>query len=146
MHHRFLSIALFTLYLPHLIAASQCSACDSFSAALKTCQTTGLNITAVGNKMDASTVHCMCVSSSSSTKMAGCSYCDGSIDEVTVDGYALMAWYDTCYADDTWGDQQAIACWESLPEDGMPCIENTGGKGSAFTSGGPEPLVSSVSR
>ena len=146
MSYRFLSIALFTLYLPHLIAASQCPTCDSFSAALKSCQATGINITAVGNRMDASTVHCMCVSSSSSTEMADCSYCDGSIDEVTVDGVALLSWYDTCYADDTWGDQQAIACWEALPDDNLPCLENTGGKGSAFTSGGPDLLVSSINR
>lgn len=78
--------------------------------------------------------------------MADCSYCDGSIDEVTVDGDALIAWYDACYADDTWGDQQAIACWEGLPDDKLPCVENTGGKGSAFTSGGPDIVVSSVSR
>ena len=129
MNHRFLSITLFTLYLPHLIAA-QCSACDSFSAALKSCQTSGLNITAVGNMIDAETVHCMCVSGSSATEMSDCSTCDGSINSVTVDGVALISWYDTCYAYETWGDQQAIACWQGLPHNNLPCIQNIGGKAS----------------
>ena len=146
MHHRFLSLALFTFYLPHLIAASQCPTCDSFNAALKSCSTTGINVTAVGNKIDTETVHCMCVSSSSAADMAECSACDGSIDEVAVDGDALIAWYDTCFADNNWGDQQAVACWEEGEGDSSACLENTVGKGSAITSSGPDQVVSSVSR
>ena len=94
MSPQFLSIALFTLYLPHLIAASQCQTCDSFNAALKSCQTTGTNSTAIGSKMDTETVHCMCVSSSSSTEMADCAYCNQEVSAggVVVDGYVLAAW------------------------------------------------------
>ena len=78
--------------------------------------------------------------------MADCSYCEGDIDKVTVDGDALIAWYDTCYIDDTSGDQQAVACWEGMPDNSLPCMENTVGEGSAFTSDGPDLVVSSVSR
>lgn len=153
MNYRFLSVTLFTLVLPHLIAASQCPTCDSFSAALKSCQTPGLNITDVGSKMNTETVHCMCVSSSSTTKTDDCLSCAGSAnevtdvgstDQVTVDVVALLAWYDVCYADDRWGDQQAVACWEGLLDGSASCYEKTSGKGSDITS--PDPVASSASR
>ncbi|KAK0512949.1 hypothetical protein JMJ35_004966 [Cladonia borealis] len=135
----FLSIALFTLYLPHLIAASQCQTCDSFNAALKSCQTTGTNSTAVGSKTDTETVHCMCVSSSSSTEMADCAYCNEEVstDGVVVDGNVLAAWIDTCAADKTWGDQQAVACWEGQPGDSFSCTDAAGP--------GPDQVVGSAS-
>ena len=145
MKHRFLSIALFTLYLPHLITA-QCSACDSYSAALKSCQTTSANITEVGNTMDTKSVHCMCVSSSSASEMNACQGCDESNINLNLDDVLLLTWYQTCKADSQWGDQQAIACWEGQPINLLPCIENTGGKGSGTTPGGSGLTTGSASR
>ena len=151
MNHRSLSIALFALYLPHFIAASQCPSCESYDAALKSCTTTGINSTAIGNKMDTDTVHCMCVSRFSATEMIDCLECNESVDEADVDSNALTGWYYTCTTDETWGDQQAVACWEGLSgdlffDDTPECNDNTVGKGSAITSSGPDLLVSSVSR
>ena len=145
MNHRFLSIALFTLYLPHLIAA-QCSSCNSFSAALKSCQTPSINTTEPFSPMDTETVHCMCVSSSNLAEMLACDECDGSSDTVTVNGAALIAWYDTCNADEAWGDQQAVACWETADTDALVCLENTVGNGSGTTPGGPGAAASSTGR
>lgn len=126
------------------------STCNSFNAALKSCSTTSINITAVGNKMNTDTVHCMCVSSSSGAELGDCSECVEGADEVEVDNVALTGWYNTCIADGVYGDQQAVACWEgmldNLWEDSLLCMENALGEGSASTSGGPEPVVSSVNR
>lgn len=145
MKYRFPSIALFALHLPYLITA-QCSACNSYSAALKSCQTTSANITAVGNIMDTTSVHCMCVSSSSATEMNTCQGCGESNFNLNLDLSLLLAWYNTCKADGQWGDQQAIACWEGQPNNFLPCFENTGGKGSSTIPGGSGLTTSSASR
>ena len=78
--------------------------------------------------------------------MLACDECDGSIDTVTVDGAALIAWYDTCNADEKWGDQQAVACWEKADTHALVCLENTAGNGSSTTPGGPGAAASSTGR
>jgi len=131
MKHVTLPLALFTIRLAHLITA-QCPACDSYSAALRSCQKTSTNITAIGNTMDTSSVHCMCVSSSSATQMNTCQGCG----DTNIDARILGSWYNTCKADGQYGDQQAIACWEAQPGSFLPCVSNTVGKGSGTTTGG----------
>ena len=68
------------------------------------------------------------------------------MDYLNLDIAALLAWYNTCEADESWGDQQAVACWEGQPENYLPCVENTVGKGSGPTLGGPGLAGSSASR
>ena len=72
--------------------------------------------------------------------MADCAYCnlEVSADGVVVDGNVLAAWIYTCAADKTWGDQQAVACWEGQPGDSFSCADAAGP--------GPDPVVGSASR
>ena len=137
MKLRSLSIALISLHLPYLTAA-QCSVCNSYSAALKSCQTTSANVTAVGGTMDTTSVHCMCISKSSTAQMNTCQGCDDSNTSLNLDISLLYAWYLTCKADEQWGDQQGVACWEGQPDNFLPCVEKTGGKGSDAIPGGSE--------
>ena len=114
-------------WFPAQIAA-QCSACNSYSDALKSCQKTGANVTAIGGNMDTSTVHCMCVSSSSYREMNTCAGCAETSDQTTLlDIEILLAWSTTCDADNQFGDKQAAACWQSQPDDYVPCVSDTGG-------------------
>lgn len=144
MKHPLIFLALSTLHLPNLITA-QCSACDSYSAALKSCQTTSANISAVGSTIDTKSVNCMCVSSSSATEMNTCQGCNEANLNLKLDTLLLLAWYNTCTADGEWGDQQGVACWEGQPINLVPCFMNTGGKGSGTTPGGSG-VTSSASR
>ena len=133
-------------WFPAQIAAT-CSACKSYNAALKSCQQTGANVTQIGGDMDTSSVHCMCVSSSSYSEMNTCEGCIQTDYETTnvVDAEIMAAWLLACKADDLFGDKQAAACWHSQPTDYMPCVErtsgSTGGVGSGTVSDEPSSTI-----
>ena len=123
-------VALLLPFLPNLISA-QCAACDSYTAALHSCQTTSANVTAVGTTMDSTTLHCMCTSKSSVTGMNACLACEESDPSPSLDSTVLLAWTNTCKADGQYGDQQAATCWASQPSNDLPCFSNIGGNGGA---------------
>ena len=81
--------------------------------------------------MDVPTIHCMCVSSSSAADINTCLGCydTGSSTDTPPDIEILSAWETTCKADENFGDQQAVACWEGQPSDFLPCVSNTGASG-----------------
>ena len=132
-----LGLISLAFWFPAQIAAD-CSACNSYAAALKSCQKTpSANVTLTSSDMDTDTVHCMCISSSSHSeinKCRGCAASDVSVGE-SLDFTILAAWLATCNADDLFGDDQAALCWRSQPSDYVPCVSNTGG-GSGTLSGG----------
>lgn len=134
MFHLITAIALLLHLFPTLISA-QCAACDSYTAALTSCQTSSVNVTAVGTTMDATTLHCMCTSKSGVTEMNACEGCDESNPSSSLDLLLLAAWTTTCKADGQFGDQQAATCWESQPSDFLPCLSKTGGSGSGSVNG-----------
>jgi hypothetical protein len=139
-----LPITLLGLFLPSLISA-QCPACDSYTAALKSCQSPSVNVTAIGNTMDASTVHCMCVAHSNTAQMNTCQGCletSGTTDILTV----LLTWRTTCNADTLFGDQQAVACWEGQPGNILPCISKMFGNGFGSPTSLPGVTTSSAGR
>ena len=119
--------ASYTLWLPVSMAA-QCTACESYNSALKSCQRTGINDTAVGEKMDTATIHCMCTTSSSYSQMLDCSTCYGAAypDVPELDTPVLLAWGDTCQVSQRFDENRAVLCWESLPEDNAPCLYKLG--------------------
>ena len=129
------TVALFLSLVPTLISA-QCAACDTYTAALKSCQTTSANVTAVGTKMDSTTIHCMCTAESGVTGMNACQACEESNPSESLDLPVLLAWTTTCQADSQFGDQQATACWEGQPSNILPCVSKTGGSGSGGIDGG----------
>ena len=129
------AVAFLLPLLPTLISA-QCADCDSYTAALTSCQTTSANVTTVGSTMDTTTLHCMCTSKSGVTEMNACQGCDESNPSTSIDLLVLAAWTTTCKADGQFGDQQAATCWESQPSDFLPCLSKTGGSGSGSGSAG----------
>ena len=131
MHFIQIFLAFFALSLPIVITA-QCNACDSYTAALKSCQKTSANITEVGNTMDTTSIHCMCSTNSNAQQINACDGCWDSNPDVDLDITILLAWSTTCKADGQFGEQQAVACWEGQPGNFLPCLE----KGTG-TSGGP---------
>lgn len=133
MKHLILPLALLTLQLPYLTTA-QCPSCDSYTTALKSCQTTSTNVTAVGNTMGTTSVNCMCVAHSNAGQMNTCQGCYDINTDINI--LVLLAWYTTCTAGQQFGAQQAVSCWESQPSNYMPCVSNTVGKGSGTTNGG----------
>ena len=136
-HLGLLSLAF---WFPAQIAA-ECSTCNSYTAALKSCQKTSANVTQTGSDMDTDSVHCMCISSSSHAEMNSCRGCvasDVNLAE-SLDFTILAAWTATCNADDLFGDKQAALCWRSQPSDYVPCVSKTSGDtggGSGTLSGG----------
>ena len=131
-----LTLTSLALFLPAQIAA-QCSACTSYTAALKSCQTGSANLTQIGSVVDTDDVHCMCQSSSSYTEMNSCTGCtetDYTLEE-SIDPTILDAWTSTCNADNLYDDKQAVACWQGQPTNYLPCIERTGDT----TGGGSSP-------
>ncbi|KAM0798759.1 hypothetical protein BDR22DRAFT_890883 [Usnea florida] len=125
-------IFILVLLFPALISA-QCAACDSYTAALQSCQTTSANDTAVGTTIDSTTIHCMCSSKSNYTDMNACTACYTIDPSATLDFSVLSAWALTCTADGQFGDQQAAECWQSQPDNVGPCLSKTGG--SSFAGG-----------
>ena len=123
------AVGLLLPLLPNLMSA-QCANCDSYTAALKSCQTTSANVTAVGTTMDSTTIHCMCTTKSGVTEMNACQACDESNPSTDLAPLVLSAWTTTCTADGQFGDQQAASCWESQPSNFMPCVSKTEGSGS----------------
>lgn len=126
--------ALLLLKLPHLITA-QCPACDSYSAALKTCQsqTTTSNLTTTGDTMDTASIECMCVKNSGTEQMDICHGClQNTLDW---DVSLLLGWYITCSAKDDFGDEQAVACWEGQLDHLTPCFPATVRNGGGVSSG-----------
>ena len=123
------AVALFLPLLPTLISA-QCDACNSYSAALQSCQTTSAQVVDVGSTMDSTTLHCMCTSRSNVTEMNTCLGCDESNLSTTLNIAVLNAWTMTCKADARFGDQQAVSCWESQPGSIIPCVSTPSGSGS----------------
>ena len=123
MQVHYILVAFHALSLPAQIVA-QCAACDSYNSALKSCQKADIDDTAPGQKMDTATIHCMCSTSSNAQQMEDCVNCfnqdpqsEGS-HEMEIVG--LVAWYDTCDAARRLNDEQAVLCWESLPDDNAP--------------------------
>lgn len=127
------------LSLPAIISA-QCAACDTYTAALVSCQKTDANVTAVGTVMDTTTLSCMCSTSSTLSDMNACLGCEESSPNVTFDPTILQAWINTCKANAQFGNQQAANCWESQPSDDLPCFSNTPGAGNlgSGTNGGSD--------
>lgn len=136
MLHLLSAVALLH-FLPTIVSA-QCAACDSYTAALKSCQTTSANVTEVGTTMDSTTIHCMCTSDSGDTDMNACEACVESTPSTNIEITVLAAWTTTCQADGQFGVQQAAACWESQPSNDLPCVSKTGGSGSGSVDGGTE--------
>ncbi len=144
-------LTFFTLLLPTIVTA-QCPSCDSYTAALKSCQTTSANITAVGDTMDTTSVQCMCVTKSDSATMNTCVGCwesNAEAQSFSNEGFdvkVLQAWGTTCKADAQFGEQQAVSCWESQPSILLPCFEKSGGTTSGPTLGnsGTMPSASSL--
>ena len=128
--------ALLLSLLPALISA-ECAACDSYSSALHSCQSSS-NVTAVGTAMDTSTIHCMCTSRSGVTDMDACQACIEADPLTTLLPSVLFAWTETCSADAQFGDKQAALCWGSQPSNFIPCVSKSGGSGSGSgsTNGG----------
>ena len=131
------AVALFLPILPSLISA-QCAACDSYTAALKSCQTTSAKVNVIGTTMDSTTLHCMCTTKSNVTQMNACQGCEESSPNASLDIILLSVWTATCAADGQFGDQQALLCWESQPDNFLPCLSKTsgGGSGSGNVGGG----------
>lgn len=131
------AVVLLLPILPTLISA-QCNACDSYIAALKSCQTTSANVSDIGTTMDSTTLHCMCTSRSGVTQMSACQGCEESSPNASLDVILLSTWTTTCMADGQFGDQQAVICWESQPSNFLPCLSKTsgGGSGSGNLGGG----------
>ena len=134
MYLNLLLLTLLSALLPTLIA-DQCPECDSYIAALKTCQTTSANISAVGTTINTQSTHCMCVSDSSFGEMTDCQICEDPDLSTDFDIELLGSWAVTCNADNYFGDQQAVLCWEAQPLD-LPeqCLGDTGrlGTGTAI--------------
>ena len=137
-------LTLFLPLLPTLISA-QCASCDSYTSALKSCQTSS-NVTAVGTQMDPTTIRCMCSSKSGTTDMNACQGCLMATPDTDVSPTVLLAWTTTCTADSQFGDKQAAICWQSQPDNFIPCVsKNSGGSGggSGGTSGGGDVATTS---
>lgn len=132
------SVAFLWAFLSTLISA-QCAACDSYTSALQSCQTTSANVTAVGTTMDSTTIHCMCTSKSGVTEMNACQGCEDTNPGTSLVDSVLAAWTLTCTADDQFGDQQAASCWEGQPDNVGPCLSQTGKSGSV---GGGDAITS----
>lgn len=130
---RLLSILVLLLPLFPALISAQCAACDSYTAALQSCQTTAANDTAVGTTTDSTTIRCMCSSKSNHTDMNACTACFQANPNTNLDISVLSAWTLTCAADAQFGDQQAAQCWQSQPDNVGPCFSQTGG--SSFAGG-----------
>ena len=139
------SIAILLTILPVLISA-QCAACDSYTNALESCQTS-VNVTAVGTKTDSTTIHCMCTSRSNVTDMNACQGCVESSPSTLFNAGVLLAWTTTCQADASFGDKQAALCWESQPSNSIPCTseDNGSGSGNGGTNSGGTVATSTAS-
>ena len=128
-----------TLSLPYIatLVSADCAVCDSYNNALQSCQSRS-KVTQVGTSMDSNTIHCMCSSKSNVTDMNACQGCaeaDPSPDLLTA---ALYAWITTCQADIQFGDKQAALCWQSQPNNYIPCVsksDGSGGTGGSTNSG-----------
>ena len=136
MFSLFSSVAILLTIFPAFISA-QCAACDSYTNALESCQTS-VNVTAVGTKTDPNTIHCMCSTKSNITDMNACQACVESSPSTIFNAGVLLAWTTTCQADASLGDKQAALCWESQPSNSIPCTSdsNGGGSGSGGTNSG----------
>lgn len=137
MKNILLSLAISLTTLPFLITA-QCPACDSYTAALKSCQTTSANVTAIGGTMDTASVHCMCASSSNASLINTCQGCIESnpLVSATLDFPVVLAWGTTCKAANQFGEPQAVACWQGQPGNYLPCVSKTVGNGGGSSAGG----------
>ena len=77
--------------------------------------------------------------------MNTCEGCDLSSLDDGIDISILLAWYNTCIADEDFGSGQAIKCWEGQPGNDLPCVENTEGRGGTGV-GGDAAQTSTVAR
>ena len=133
-------ISLLTLLLPTLVNA-QCPTCDSYAAALKSCQSASIDVTTVGSTMDAASIECMCKTKSNAADMNSCIGCwevnptSYFNDQDGLSVTTVTSWQTTCKADNQFGDKQAVACWEGQPSDSLPCFEKDGGSGSGSGGG-----------
>ena len=127
-------IALLTLLLPNLISAQCGSQCNSYTSALKTCQTSS-KVLAVGTPMDTKTIHCMCGGNTNLTAMNTCQDCWESNPTASSLPDVLFAWITTCTADAQLGDQQAVLCWQNQPDNSIPCYSSSGAVSSAHGGG-----------
>ena len=128
-----------TLSFPFIstFVSADCTVCDSYTNALKSCQTSS-HVTLVGTSMDSTTIHCMCSSKSNQTDMNACQSCAESDQSLDLDTAVLFAWIKTCQADVQFGDKQAALCWQSQPNNYIPCVsksDGSGGTGGSTNSG-----------
>ena len=132
-HH--LTLISLALCFPAPIFAAQCSQCDSYNAALKSCQKGGASLTDVGSDIDADAVHCMCKTASSATLIAACEDCAYLNPANTVDITVLSAWFQTCTAASGFGDAQAVQCWQGNDVDCYSGDPSLGGAASVTFTG-----------
>ena len=67
--------------------------------------------------------------------MNTCQGCPQTTYALDWDASLLLEWYFTCKANDEFGDEQAVACWEGQPNDLAPCVSATVRSGAASSGG-----------
>ena len=127
---RFLGYAaLLFSFLPTLIYA-QCTSCDSYTNALNSCQKSS-KLYAVGSPMDTASIKCMCTQKTDVTDMNVCLACLEADPQSNIVSSVVSSWITTCNADAQFGDKQAVLCWQSQPDNSIPCYTNSGGSGGS---------------
>lgn len=147
--YRFLVYITLSLPFVSILVSADCSACNSYNNAIQSCQTNS-HVTAPGTSMDSNTIHCMCSSKSNLTDMNACQGCaeaDPTLNLLST-VLVLSAWATTCQADVQFGDKQAALCWQSQPDNSIPCVsksDGSGGTGGSTNSGSGGSTTSSGS-
>jgi len=133
------------LFVPTISAL--CAPCSSYASALTSCSSGSNNVSIFGSHIDTAGIHCMCNGKTSYAQMNSCSGCEVSSyepDQPNIE--LLLAWENTCKADNKFGDQQAVSCWEGQPGDITACVLKNGGGGSGSGGSGGFPVSSAASR
>ncbi|KAL9029487.1 MAG: hypothetical protein Q9180_007026, partial [Flavoplaca navasiana] len=74
---------------------------------------------------DTASIECMRVKSSGTKQMNTCQGCPQTTCALDWSASPLLERYFTCEANDEFGDEQAVACWEGQPNDLTPCVSAT---------------------
>lgn len=135
-------IVLLLPILPTCVSA-QCAACSSYTNALSSCQSSAKDYE-TGSTMNTATIHCMCSTNSNQTDMTACELCVESNPSSTLVASVLSAWTTTCQADATFGDNQAVLCWESQPDNDIPCLTKSDGSGNGSSGAAGGDVASST--
>ena len=133
---RFLVYITLSLPLLSTLVSADCPVCNSYTNALRSCQTSSSHVTQVGTSMDSNTIHCMCSSKSNETDMNACQGCAETDPSPDLLSAVLAAWVVTCQADMQFGDKQAALCWQSQPSNYIPCVSKSDGSGGTGGSTG----------